>query len=155
MVTNQCDRRLIPYAAQQTQLQLPFVEIVFFPVLVPLVLLALLLFLLPLVLLPRAELAFLRFLFVALNVPFRQVFVLSGAEPAFLRQLRQRGAAVRGAGLASARESADRLRLGDPQAADLLLRQKAQLRLLPRGLDRRGDRNQLPEGLLRRERPAL
>ena len=126
MVTNQRDRRLIPYAAQQRQLQLPFVEVVFFPVLVPLVLLALLLFLLPLVLLPRAELAFLRFLFVALNVPLRQVFVLSGAEPAFLRQLRQRACAVRGTGLASAREPADGLRLGDPQAAGLLLRQEAQ-----------------------------
>ena len=54
MVANQRDRRLIPYAAQQTQLQLPFVEVVFFPILVPLVLLALLLFLLPLVLLARA-----------------------------------------------------------------------------------------------------
>ena len=96
MVPNQRDRRLIPYAAQQTQLQLPFVEVVFFPVLVPLVLLALLLFLLPLVLLPRAELAFLQLVLVPPELLFRQVFVFSGAEPAFLRQLRQRACAVRG-----------------------------------------------------------
>ena len=123
----------MPYAAQQTQFQFSFVEVVIFAFVVPL--LVAFVFVAFLVLLPRAELAFLQLVLVPPELLFRQVFVFSGAEPAFLRQLRQRsGAAAEGTGLAPARESADGLCLGDPQATGLLLRQKAQLRLLPGGL---------------------
>ena len=76
----------MPYAAQQTQFQFSFVEVVFFAFVVPLF--VALVFFAFLVLLPRAELAFLRLVLVAPELLFRQVFVLSGAESAFLRQLR-------------------------------------------------------------------